>query len=152
MTRGLTVLALTATLGLSAARAAADEPKLPDVKAFDKLVVDALRDVHNKGADLYNTAEDHAGAYRMYQGALLAVRAAVALPPAEAMRPPVPARYRRSWIERLGVARLIGPSGMMEPARTKSGRVSSGAAASMLCPPGVALPVQKSVQVVPAGR
>jgi putative ABC transport system permease protein len=46
-------------------------------------------------------------------GALLAVRAAVRLPPAEAMRPPAPARYRRTLIERLGLGALAGPAGMM---------------------------------------
>jgi putative ABC transport system permease protein len=46
-------------------------------------------------------------------GALLAVRAATRLPPAEAMRPPAPARYRRSVLDRLGLASLLGPSLMM---------------------------------------
>jgi putative ABC transport system permease protein len=46
-------------------------------------------------------------------GALLAVRAATRLPPAEAMRPPAPAHYRRSVLERLGLAGLFGPSLMM---------------------------------------
>jgi putative ABC transport system permease protein len=46
-------------------------------------------------------------------GALLAIRAAVRLPPAEAMRPPAPARYRRSLLELLGVARFFGPATMM---------------------------------------
>lgn len=46
-------------------------------------------------------------------GALLAVRAAVTLPPAEAMRPPSPARYRKSFVERLGLGVLVGPNGMM---------------------------------------
>ncbi|HET7539567.1 MAG TPA: ABC transporter permease [Polyangiaceae bacterium] len=46
-------------------------------------------------------------------GALGAVRAAVRLPPAEAMQPPAPARYRRSWLERLGIGALVGTSGMM---------------------------------------
>jgi hypothetical protein len=55
--------------------AAADDPKpLMDAKAFDKLVVDTLRDVHDRGADLYNTKKDHAGAYRLYQGSLITVR------------------------------------------------------------------------------
>lgn len=45
-------------------------------------------------------------------GALLAVRAAVKLPPAEAMRPPSPARYRRTLIERTGLSALAGPSGL----------------------------------------
>jgi putative ABC transport system permease protein len=46
-------------------------------------------------------------------GALGAVRAAVKLPPAEAMQPPAPARYRKSIVERLGLGTLAGPSGMM---------------------------------------
>jgi len=46
-------------------------------------------------------------------GALLAVRAAVRLPPAEAMRPPSPALYRRSILERIGLQALAGASGMM---------------------------------------
>ncbi len=46
-------------------------------------------------------------------GAWGAVRSAVRLPPAEAMQPPAPARYRRSVVERLGVSALIGTSGMM---------------------------------------
>ena len=46
-------------------------------------------------------------------GALFAVRSAVKLPPAEAMRPPAPAHYRRGFFERLGIASVIGPSGMM---------------------------------------
>lgn len=71
-TRLLAAFALAAALGSNAARA--EEPKLPDVKAFDKLVIDSLRDVHNKGADLYNTSKDFVGAYRLYQGALQAVR------------------------------------------------------------------------------
>lgn len=52
----------------------ADDPKLPDVAAFDKIVVDTLRDVHNKGADLYNTKKEFDATYRLYQGALLTVR------------------------------------------------------------------------------
>jgi putative ABC transport system permease protein len=46
-------------------------------------------------------------------GAFGAVRRAVALPPAEAMRPEPPARYRPSPIERFGVAALVGPAGRM---------------------------------------
>lgn len=67
----LAALALAALLG---ATARADDPKLPDVKSFDKVVIETLRDVHDKGADVYNTSKDFAGAYRMYQGALLTVR------------------------------------------------------------------------------
>jgi putative ABC transport system permease protein len=46
-------------------------------------------------------------------GALGAVRGAVKLPPAEAMRPPSPALYRRGIVERLRLAAFLGPSGMM---------------------------------------
>ncbi len=45
-------------------------------------------------------------------GALGAVRRAVRLPPAEAMRPEPPARFRRSWVERAGLGRFLS-----QPAR-----------------------------------
>jgi putative ABC transport system permease protein len=43
-------------------------------------------------------------------GALAAVRRAVSLPPAEAMRPEPPARFRAGFIERLGFHRLVPTS------------------------------------------
>lgn len=46
-------------------------------------------------------------------GAFFAVRAAVKLAPAEAMRPPAPARYRRSVLEALGAHTLLSTAGMM---------------------------------------
>ncbi|MGE3542258.1 MAG: ABC transporter permease, partial [Candidatus Tectimicrobiota bacterium] len=46
-------------------------------------------------------------------GALAAVRRAVLLPPAEAMRPEPPARFRRTLLERLGLQRLLSPVGRM---------------------------------------
>ena len=46
-------------------------------------------------------------------GALGAVWSAVRLAPAEAMQPPAPARYRKSIVERIGLAALVGPSGLM---------------------------------------
>jgi putative ABC transport system permease protein len=46
-------------------------------------------------------------------GALSAVRRAVRLPPAEAMRPESPPRYRRGALEALGVHRVLGPVGRM---------------------------------------
>ena len=46
-------------------------------------------------------------------GALFAVRAAVKLPPAEAMRAPAPARYHQGVLERLGLGVIAGPSGLM---------------------------------------
>lgn len=70
-TKGLAALALVAALAVNVS---ADDPKLPDVKAFDKLVIDALRGAHNKGADLYNEGRDFAGAFRVYQGALMTVQ------------------------------------------------------------------------------
>ncbi len=65
------LVVLTATIGASSAQDA--KPPL-DPKAFDKLVVDTLRDVHDKGADLYNTLKDYGGAYRLYEGSLRTVR------------------------------------------------------------------------------
>ncbi|MBX3232489.1 MAG: ABC transporter permease [Labilithrix sp.] len=46
-------------------------------------------------------------------GAFLAIRSAVRIPPAEAMLPEAPARYRRPWLEALGLARLFGPPSRM---------------------------------------
>ena len=46
-------------------------------------------------------------------GALFAVRAAVRLPPAEAMRPPAPAVYHRTLLERLRLSGVAGSSVMM---------------------------------------
>jgi putative ABC transport system permease protein len=45
-------------------------------------------------------------------GALVAVRMAVSLPPAEAMRPEPPARFRATLVERLGFQRFPLPSGL----------------------------------------
>jgi putative ABC transport system permease protein len=45
--------------------------------------------------------------------ALSAVRRVVALAPAEAMRPPTPPVYRRTWIERLGPFRRLAPENSM---------------------------------------
>ena len=46
-------------------------------------------------------------------GTLGALRAVVRLAPAEAMRPPAPARYRRTWVERLGLRGLSRPLRMI---------------------------------------
>ncbi|HYT93215.1 MAG TPA: hypothetical protein VEL76_31140 [Gemmataceae bacterium] len=45
-----------------------------DRKPQDKMLRDALRTVINRGADLYNQNRDYLGCYRLYHGALLAVR------------------------------------------------------------------------------
>lgn len=70
--RMVAALALVAALGAGAR--GDDQPTLPDVKTFDKLVIDTLRTVHDRGADLYNESKDFAGTFRMYQGALLTTR------------------------------------------------------------------------------
>jgi hypothetical protein len=76
------LLASLALALLLTASAGAQEPKLPDVRAFDKMVSDSLRDVHDKGATIYNDANDFAGAFRLYEGALAAVRPLLAHRPA----------------------------------------------------------------------
>jgi len=42
-----------------------------------------------------------------------AIRAGVTLPPAEAMRPPAPGRYRRTWLEGAGLAGWLSPGQRM---------------------------------------
>ncbi|MGF1508617.1 MAG: ABC transporter permease [Myxococcota bacterium] len=46
-------------------------------------------------------------------GAFLGMRRVIRLAPAEAMRPPAPARYRATLLERLGLARRISPVAVM---------------------------------------
>jgi putative ABC transport system permease protein len=72
-------------------------------------------------------------------GALFAVRGAAKLPPAEAMRPPAPARYRRGLVERLGLGTVAGPSGMMvvrelerKPLRTLLSAVGMAGAVALI--------------------
>jgi putative ABC transport system permease protein len=72
-------------------------------------------------------------------GALNAVRRVAALPPAEAMRPEPPARYRRSLLERAGLARyLSAPVRMIlrnvgrHPVRAATSVLGIAAAVSML--------------------
>ena len=48
-----------------------------------------------------------------FGGAIAAVRRAVLLPPAEAMRPEAPARFEPGIIEKLGVGKLLGATGRM---------------------------------------
>ncbi|WNK01452.1 FtsX-like permease family protein [Thalassospiraceae bacterium LMO-JJ14] len=67
-------------------------------------------------------------------GSLRAVRAAASLPPAEAMRPPAPPIYRKSWLARTRIADALD-----EPTRMvlrRLGRWPIGAALSMF---GIAL-------------
>ena len=78
MTGGIRFLAAVFALGLVAAASAQSPPTLADL---EKRAVDVLRDVHNRGAELYNRG-DAAGCYRMYEGALVAVRPFLAHRPA----------------------------------------------------------------------
>jgi hypothetical protein len=64
-------LLLLAMIGSSMLAA---DPVPGDTKSLDKAVTNSLRDVHNYGADLYNQVKDYTGAYRVYEGALWAVR------------------------------------------------------------------------------
>src|SRR5690606_2325902 len=43
-------------------------------------------------------------------GAFMSVRSVAKMPPAEAMQPPAPAKYRRTLLERLGFFRVLGPN------------------------------------------
>ncbi len=72
-------------------------------------------------------------------GAWFAVRSAVRLPPAEAMRPTAPARYRRGFLDRLHVSSFAGPSAMMvlrevarRPLRTLLSAVGIAGAVALL--------------------
>ena len=50
-----------------------------DNKAVDKQIYETLRDVINRGADIYNPpSSDWNGCYRLYEGALVALRPALA--------------------------------------------------------------------------
>lgn len=68
-----------------------------------------------------------------------AVWRAARLPPAEAMRPEPPATFRPSWLERLGIGRLLGPTGRMSlrnlgrrPARTLMSTVGMSFSVALL--------------------
>src|SRR5262245_12588915 len=63
---------------LCAAGAAAGAQTPTDPAALDKLVSDALRDMHNRAADLFNNTRDYNGSYRMFQGGLYMARPLVA--------------------------------------------------------------------------
>lgn len=72
-------------------------------------------------------------------GALFAVRGAVRLPPAEALRPEAPERYRRLLLERLGMGAALSPAARMvlrhierRPARAASTIVGVALALGLL--------------------
>jgi hypothetical protein len=65
------VFALVACCAVAAGGRAADPPPVPTAD-LDKAAVEVLKDLHNRGADLYNAA-DAGGAMRLYEGTLRAV-------------------------------------------------------------------------------
>ena len=67
---------------LICAMAFAEPPKPIDPAAFDRMVMDSLRDIHNRGASLYNDGKDYAGCLRLYEGSLRTVRPLLAHRPA----------------------------------------------------------------------
>ncbi len=74
--RGVAAAMLVIVVGRLGTAAADDAP------ITDKAINDALKDVHNYGADLYNQTKDYAGAFRVYEGALKTVRPLLAHHPA----------------------------------------------------------------------
>lgn len=68
----LAILTLHLLGGAASPTPAAEPPKPVPAADLDRLAVEVLKDVHNRGADLYNAA-DAAGAYRLYEGALRGV-------------------------------------------------------------------------------
>ena len=72
-------------------------------------------------------------------GALGAVRQAVRLPPAEAMRPAPPALYRKTWLERIGIERILSQPARIvlrnlksHPLRTSASVVGIGFSAGLM--------------------
>jgi putative ABC transport system permease protein len=72
-------------------------------------------------------------------GAAGAVRQAIRLPPAEAMRPPAPGRYRRTLVERAGLGAMLSPTARMalrnlerRPVRALLGTLGIGSAVAIL--------------------
>lgn len=65
------VFALVACCAVAAGGRAADPPPVPTAE-LDKVAVEVLKDLHNRGADLYNVA-DAGGAMRLYEGTLRTV-------------------------------------------------------------------------------
>ncbi len=61
------------TLGVLLMFLAAIPAQAQDPAALDKLVAEALKEMHNKAADLFNGGDPN-GCYRMFQGGLITVR------------------------------------------------------------------------------
>jgi hypothetical protein len=67
---GAACLSLLALIGSFSAQ----EENPPAEKHAFQALRDALKDVANAGAELFNKDGDHAGCYRVYQGALVAIK------------------------------------------------------------------------------
>jgi hemoglobin len=77
------LLAVALLSAVTAGRARCEAPAGPADKAVDATVFATLRDVINKGADLYNPPNsDYAGCWRFYEGALIGIRPFLAQRPA----------------------------------------------------------------------
>src|SRR6185437_12927754 len=61
-----------ALLLLAGSAVLAADPKTD--ASLNQSISDSLRELHDRGAELYNKFGDHSGAYRLYEGALLAVK------------------------------------------------------------------------------
>jgi truncated hemoglobin YjbI len=66
------MIAAVVVVGVFGAVATADAPP-GDKAALDKALFDALKEMHNRAADLYNQGDAN-GSYRMFQGGLLLAR------------------------------------------------------------------------------
>ncbi len=66
------LLAVVACFALALGARAADPPPATTHADLDKLAVEVLKDLHNRGADLYNAA-DAPGALRLYEATLRAI-------------------------------------------------------------------------------
>src|SRR5436190_9204570 len=71
---GAALVACVLALPAGGLRAQDTKPAAPmDSKALDRQLYETLRDVINRGADIYNGG-DWNGCYRLYEGALISVR------------------------------------------------------------------------------
>jgi hypothetical protein len=67
---------------IAAALPLAAQERQPSTREVDKQLFDVLKDIHNRGADLYNGGQT-ADCYRLFQGSLQTARAALAHRPGE---------------------------------------------------------------------
>jgi hypothetical protein len=70
------------TLLAASAPARGQEKKLLDARELDRQLFDVLKEIHNRGADMFNDG-DVVGCFRLFQGCLQTARAVLAHRPAE---------------------------------------------------------------------